>query len=134
MFTTTAIFVLLTLTRIIDSRSSNGSSGKQNIKDGIEYKIRGTGIKYKQHETSDSKCKIEYDGKIFKEDDTLTIKGKYYKVEECHLTRAYHACGPNVFMMFKIVCGLVEEYTSYRHRRGTYKNNPKVITQSCCEN
>ncbi|CAF0893400.1 unnamed protein product [Didymodactylos carnosus] len=133
MFTTTIIFILLTFTGIIHSRSSRDSD-KINIKDGIEYEIKETGTTYKQYETSDSKCKIEYDGKMYKEDDTLTIKGKYYKVEECHLIRAYHACGPNVLFMFKIVCRLVEQYTSNRRRRAIYHYGPKVITQACCEN
>ncbi|CAF1616578.1 unnamed protein product, partial [Didymodactylos carnosus] len=93
---------------------------QRNVHDGAEYTIKEAGVTYRQRLSKDqdadghSLCTVEYDNRLLKEDETIEIKTKFYKVEECHLSRAYHACGPNILRMLKVVCTIAEQFTTIR--------------------
>src|SRR5262245_45075163 len=54
-------------------------------------------------------CTVNYDGRILKDGESVEIKGKLYKMEDCGLHRAYHACGSNLLQMVSIACDVVEQ-------------------------
>ncbi|CAF1688648.1 unnamed protein product [Adineta ricciae] len=85
----------------------------------------------------DKSCKVKYGKQVLKEGKELSIKGKLYKVEDCHLQRAYQACGTHLWFMLNIVCGAIESQkvkptrSLPRARRFTQE---KLLSDACCEN
>ncbi|CAF1008662.1 unnamed protein product [Didymodactylos carnosus] len=146
------------LENVLDSSSNDYRQPLQqrSIQDGTEYTIKDVGVTYRQRLSKDEVdannrplCTIEYNDQMLKEDEIIDINSKFYKVEECQLSRAYHACGPNIFHMLKIVCSIAEQFIKKRtpstndHRNdrsssslGLLASNtrPKLITESCCQN
>src|SRR5690348_3006200 len=53
-------------------------------------------------------CTIEHESRLLNEGEKITIKGKLFKVEECHLQRAYQTCGYHLWYMINVVCEAIE--------------------------
>ncbi|CAF1485425.1 unnamed protein product [Rotaria sordida] len=80
-------------------------------------------------------CSAKHDGRILKEGESFEIKGKLYKVEDCTLHRAYHACGTYLLQMVSIACEVVQQQkrknpNSIRFRRFLQR---KLLTEACCQ-
>ena len=109
MFVNTIIFVLLTI--LVQNASSKTiiPSPKQN-------------------------CTLQHYGQQLKEGDVVDVRGKLYKVEECELHRAYHACGTHILFIINIVCQAVEKQkmnpTKQRFSRFVKQ---KLLTEACCQ-
>lgn len=114
---------------------------------GTMQHIKAIGITYQQIK-KDDECAIEYNNKIYVETNTLKIKKKLYRVENCSLERVYHACGPKLLLMLSIVCRVVEKHkihneildskrsivsSSIDHFHTTPYQTKHVIAESCCE-
>jgi hypothetical protein len=80
-------------------------------------------------------CTMNYDGQLLKEGQSIEIKGKLYKVEECALQRAYHACGSYLMQMVSIACELVGPQKQKRidTNRVSRFIQRKLLTEACCE-
>jgi len=79
-------------------------------------------------------CSLKYGRRLLKEDDTIIIQTKIYKVENCRLQRAYHTCGTDLWFMINIVCGAIESdkeenIFNLRLRRFTRQ---KLLVEACC--
>ena len=80
-------------------------------------------------------CSMDYDGQALKEGQSVEIKGKLYKMEECGLQRAYHACGSYLMQMVSIACELI----GHQKQKKTSSNRVprfvprKLLTEACCE-
>lgn len=79
-------------------------------------------------------CTVNYEGQELHEGDSIDIKGKLYKVEDCELHRAYHACGTHILFIINIVCQAVEQ----ERKTSTIKRFPrfvkqKLLTEACCQ-
>ena len=122
----------------------------QKAANGTTHRLRVAGIDYRQQSRGDQ-CFVNYDGKLLAENHVLKVRTKFYRVENCLLERVYHACGPNLLLMMKLVCRLVEQNQAIpisldlrrrslgRERKVNHsppraKKTPGVITESCCEN
>lgn len=51
-------------------------------------------------------CTMNYDGHLLQESQSVEIKGKLFKVEDCVLQRAYHACGSYLLQMVSLFAEL----------------------------
>lgn len=85
--------------------------------------------------TKESMCFIKHAGHKYYEGDTLDMKGKFYKVEDCALHRAYNACGPHLIYILNLVCQAVEKqkYSSNKRRVSRFVQQ-KLLTEACCQN
>jgi hypothetical protein len=85
--------------------------------------------------SSDAKCTVEHNGQRLYEGESVDMKGKLYKVEDCVLHRAYHACGTHILYIMNIVCQAVEHHkispVLSRSRRFARQ---KLLTEACCQN
>lgn len=80
-------------------------------------------------------CTVNYDGRYLNEGESMEIKGKIYKVEDCGLHRAYHACGTYLLQMVSIACEVVgqqKQKTIEKKRFRRYLPR-KLLTEACCE-
>lgn len=83
----------------------------------------------------DTHCFVEHNEQKLHEGDSVEINGKFYKVEDCALHRAFNACGPHIVYIVNIVCQAVEQ-----HRLATGKRRvarfaqQKLLTEACCQN
>jgi hypothetical protein len=80
-------------------------------------------------------CTIDYDGRLLKEGESVEIGGKIYKMEDCDLHRAYHACGTYLLQMVSIACGVVEEKNQKNLNTNRFRRfiRRKLLTEACCE-
>ena len=80
-------------------------------------------------------CTMDYDGRRLKEGESVEIKGKLYKMEDCNLHRAYHACGSNLLQMVSIACEVVErqKQTDLNKKRFRRFIQRKLLTEACCQ-
>ena len=81
-------------------------------------------------------CALKFGRRILKEEETILIHTKLYKVENCRLQRAYHSCGTDLWFMINIVCGAIESdkednVSNLRARRFTRQ---KLLVEACCLN
>jgi hypothetical protein len=81
-------------------------------------------------------CVLEHDSRLLNEGEKVMVNGKLYKVEDCHLQRAYQTCGTHLWFMINIVCQALDaqkskNYNSNRVRRFAEE---KLLTEACCEN
>ncbi|CAF0954624.1 unnamed protein product [Adineta ricciae] len=80
-------------------------------------------------------CTVEYDGNLLTEGQTIEMKSKLYKVEDCGIHRAYHACGVYLLQMVSIACDILRRDVrslpaTKRVRRSVRR---KLLTEACCE-
>lgn len=84
------------------------------------------------------KCQVTHEGKVLNEGESIEIKGKIYKVEDCSLNRAYHACGTHLFYVLNIVCQALEQNPNAKQqqqqKRSTKFLRQKPLTEACCLN
>jgi hypothetical protein len=79
-------------------------------------------------------CVVKFRGQNLHEGDTMDVKGKYYKVEDCQLQRAYHACGTHIIVMLNIVCEAVERHKKIpSNERFSRFIRQKLLTEACCQ-
>ena len=81
-------------------------------------------------------CTMNYDGHSLKESQSVEIKGKLYKVEDCVLQRAYHACGSYLLQMVSIACEILDQQKQRKlnHNLRLKRFIPrKLLTEACCE-
>ncbi|CAF0903545.1 unnamed protein product [Adineta ricciae] len=80
-------------------------------------------------------CTINHDGTLLKEGESVEIRGKLYKMEDCDLHRAYHACGTYLLQMVSIACEVVGSQKSKRPSRKRFRrfSRRKLLTEACCE-
>jgi len=89
-------------------------------------------------------CSLNHDGHRLNEGQSVEIRGKLYKVEECGLHRAYHACGTYLLQMVSIACevlskqkrDLIDETNNNNRFRKSLKRRyiqRKLLTEACCE-
>ncbi|CAF0861012.1 unnamed protein product [Didymodactylos carnosus] len=116
-----------------DQLETRGISDHPKI-DGMYYALKSIGVPYVQR-IRNGQCLIDYDDRLLSEGESVQIKGKLYKNEDCLLERAYHACGPNILQMVKIVCRIVDQYLSKITKSIVTRRSaasPKIISESCC--
>lgn len=84
----------------------------------------------------EANCIVEHNGQKLHEGDIIDITGKYYKVEDCGLHRAYHACGTHIIFIINIVCQAVEQHRTAppSEKRFTRFAQQKLLTEACCQN
>jgi hypothetical protein len=80
-------------------------------------------------------CTVAYGGSLLKEGESVEIKGKLYKVEDCGLHRAYHACGTYLLQMVSIACEVIQnpKRTDVHTKRSRRFLQRKLLTEACCE-
>ena len=85
--------------------------------------------------TVPDKCQLNHEGKVLNEGESVEINGKIYKVEDCVLNRAYHACGTHLFYVLNIVCQALEQNPATKQQKRSNKFlRPKPLTEACCSN
>ncbi|CAF1042090.1 unnamed protein product [Adineta steineri] len=84
--------------------------------------------------SANDNCTVEYDGHLLEEGQTIEIKGKFYKVEDCALHRAYHACGTSLLQMVSIACDAVQNQKYKIPSKRVRKHlRQTLLTEACCE-
>jgi hypothetical protein len=80
-------------------------------------------------------CTVNYDGRLLKEGQSIEIKGKLYKIEDCGLHRAYHACGTYLLQMVSIACAAVQQQKQQNPNTKRFRRflSRKLLTEACCE-
>lgn len=81
-------------------------------------------------------CTLNYDGHLLQESQSIEIKGKLFKVEDCVLQRAYHACGSYLLQMVSIACEILDQQKQKKlnHNLRLKRFVPrKLLTEACCE-
>jgi hypothetical protein len=85
--------------------------------------------------SKDDNCVVKHNGQILTEGDVIDVKGKFYKVEDCGLHRAYHACGTHIIFIINIVCQAIEQHKlTPTKKRFTRFVQQKLLTEACCQN
>ncbi|CAF1256326.1 unnamed protein product [Rotaria sordida] len=81
-------------------------------------------------------CTIKHGTHLLNEGEKIIIHGKLYKVENCHLQRAYQACGPTLWRIINIACKAIDRYTEkVKSGNRIYRfAQPKLLTETCCRN
>ncbi|CAF1017190.1 unnamed protein product [Rotaria sp. Silwood1] len=80
-------------------------------------------------------CTVKHGIHLLNEGEKIIIHGKLYKVEDCHLQRAYRACGPDLWYIVNIVCEAIDlhkEKTNLGTRIRKFVQQ-KLLTEACCE-
>ena len=112
--------------------------------DGSLHQVKGSTLMYRQR-FQDGQCFVDYEGKLFAEQQVMRIGKKMYRVEDCLFERVFHACGSHLLYILNIVCRLAEQPASVRAvsfntKRDTAafdengKQAPRIISESCCDN
>jgi len=85
--------------------------------------------------SSNVNCTMNYDGRLLKEGESVEIKGKLYKMEDCGLHRAYHACGTYLLQMVSIACEVVDQQKQKNIKTNRFRRflQRKLLTEACCE-
>ena len=92
-------------------RETRGTEAKI---DGSVHQLKGSTATYQQR-FQDGECSVEYEGRLFAEQQVMQIRNKMYRVEDCLFERVFHACGPTmVYRVLNIVCQVVEQHASPR--------------------
>jgi len=80
-------------------------------------------------------CTINHDGYLLKEGESVEIRGKLYKMEDCGLHRAYHACGSYLLQMVSIACEVVQRQKQTMPSKKRFRRflRRKLLTEACCE-
>jgi len=80
-------------------------------------------------------CTINHDGYLLKEGESVEIRGKLYKMEDCGLHRAYHACGSYLLQMVSIACEVVQQQKRTTPSKKRFRRflRRKLLTEACCE-
>ena len=82
----------------------------------------------------EANCFVEHNGQKLNEGDSVEINGKFYKVEDCALHRAFNACGQHIIYIVNIVCQAVEQHRlSSGKTRVTRFAQQKLLTEACCQ-
>jgi len=85
--------------------------------------------------SKEDNCVVKHNGQKLNEGDIIDIKGKFYKVEDCELHRAYHACGTHIIFIINIVCQAIEQHKlTPAKKRFTRFVQQKLLTEACCQN
>lgn len=83
--------------------------------------------------SKEENCVVKHNGQTLKEGDIIDNNKKFYKVEDCGLHRAYHACGTHIIMILNIVCGAIEKHKTISYKkRATRFVQQKLLTEACC--
>lgn len=84
--------------------------------------------------SSKENCSVEHNGQKLTEGDVIDVQRKLYKVEDCELHRAFHACGTDILYIINIVCQAVEQHkiTSSKQRYTRFVKQ-KLLTEACCQ-
>ncbi|CAF3188154.1 unnamed protein product [Rotaria socialis] len=84
--------------------------------------------------SSKPNCTVQHNGQQLSEGDSIDVQGKLYKVEDCELHRAYHACGTHVLFIINIVCQALEKHKiSPSKQRFSRFVKQKLLTEACCQ-
>lgn len=85
--------------------------------------------------TASDTCKLEHGGKFLNEGEKIMVNGKLYKVEECHLQRAYQTCGTHLWFMINIVCEAIDVQKQKNKHFSRFRRfaQEKLLTDACCE-
>lgn len=98
-------------------------------------------------------CTKQIDGQSIVNGQSIELNGKIYKMEDCQLDRAYHACGKHLLTILSIVCEVIQHdrrsdsstfkqihsmttSTSTSKIRQRFKrfSRRKLLTEACCLN
>jgi hypothetical protein len=85
---------------------------------------------------NENNCALEHGNRLLNEGEKLMVNGKLYKVEDCHLQRAYQTCGTHLWFMINIVCGAIDvqkQKTKYDNRVRRFAQET-LLTDACCDN
>ncbi|CAF1595079.1 unnamed protein product [Rotaria magnacalcarata] len=84
--------------------------------------------------SSKPNCSVQHNGQKLSEGDNIDVHGKFYKVEDCELHRAYHACGTHVLFIINIVCQALEKHKiNASKQRFSRFVKQKLLTEACCQ-
>ena len=82
-------------------------------------------------------CTINHQGHQLIDGQSIELNGKIYKMEDCSLQRAYHACGTHLLFIINIVCRAVEHKKSTKDLNQSKYNRrfsrKKLLTEACCQ-
>ena len=86
--------------------------------------------------STNTSCTVTYRGHVLTEGESTQIDGKIYKVEDCAVQRAFHACGTHLYHVIQLVCQLVDQrkhqtMKKSRTRRRRFSRR-KTVTEACC--
>jgi hypothetical protein len=86
--------------------------------------------------SSNKNCTVKYETRLLNEGQRITTNGKQFKVEDCHLQRAYQTCGTHLWFMLNIVCGAVESQKANTNSKGRVIRftRANLLSEACCEN
>ncbi|CAF2639057.1 unnamed protein product [Rotaria sp. Silwood2] len=85
--------------------------------------------------TENVNCTVKHGTYLLKEGEKIIIRGKFYKVEDCHLQRAYQVCGPDLWYIINIVCEAIDLNKEKAKRDNRIRKfvQQKLLTEACCE-
>jgi hypothetical protein len=80
-------------------------------------------------------CTVRHGLQLLKEGEDITINRKLYKVEDCHLQRAYQACGTHLWFMLNIVCEAVEVQKGRNRIPSRFRRfaEEDLFSEACCQ-
>ena len=95
-------------------------------------------------------CSLQVDGRSIVNGESIEMNGKIYKMEECQLDRAYHACGQHLLTILSIVCEILHHEKQIDRTTNSVSSTPrppssshhiekrfsrrKLLTEACCLN
>jgi hypothetical protein len=100
----------------------------------ILYAIIQTGANATVLPFSNNSCTVKHGNGFLKEGEGIIIRRKLFKVEDCHLQRAYHACGARLWFVVNMVCVAIEldEATKRINKYIRRFTQEKLLTEACC--
>ena len=113
--------------------------------DGSVHQLLGSTVTYRQR-FQDEQCFVEYESKLFAEQQVMRSGKKMYRVEDCLFERVFHVCGSHLLYMLNIVCQSVKKQpassvaVSFNTKRDALaldengKQSPRMARWSCCKN
>lgn len=84
--------------------------------------------------SSNVTCSLKHGEKILHEGQEISVENKLYRVEDCHLQRAYQTCSTHLWFMLNIVCQAIEQHKNRMITRPRRFARQKLLTEACCEN
>ena len=85
--------------------------------------------------SANTSCTVTHRGHVLTEGESTEIDGKIYKVEDCAVQRAFHACGTHLYHVIQLVCQLVDERKHQTKKSRTRRrrfSRRKTVTEACC--
>lgn len=81
-------------------------------------------------------CSLEHGNRLLSEGEKVMVNGKLYKVEDCHLQRAYQTCGTHLWAIINIVCEAIDVQKQKNKHSNRFRRfaQEKLLTDACCEN